>query len=84
MNTRQYKSILASSSDPTELSRTVQGIIIGASSIIMFFGLQFFHVVISQADVTTFAASIAAVVGGIMTIYGLFLKILNTYGRNPN
>lgn len=73
---------MASSSDPTELSRTVQGIIIGASSIIMFIGLQFFHIQILQADVTTFAASIGAVAGGIATIYGLVMKLVNAYGRN--
>lgn len=79
--TRQFKGVLASSADPTQLSTTVQGVIIGASSIIMFFGLQVFHIQIVQADVTTFAASIGAVVGGIATIYGLFKKLAYNYGR---
>lgn len=82
MNTRTYKGILASSDDPTQLSTTIQGLIIGASGIIMFLGLQVFHIQIMQADMTTFAAAIGAVVGGIATVYGLIKKLLNAYGRN--
>lgn len=79
----KYRGILASSSNPEELSKTIDGIVVGASSLIMFVGLNFFHVSIVQADVTTFAASLSAVVGGVMAIRGLILKIINTFGKQP-
>ena len=66
-----------------KLSTTIQGIVLGGSGIIMFLGLQFFHIQIAQADVATFAAAFGTVVGGIVAIFGLAKKLLNAYGRNP-
>ena len=78
----KYRGILASSSDPTgqTLSVTVQGIIIGLSSVIVFMGATFFHVQIQAADISTLATEVGTLIGAVVVIYGLVRKVINAVG----
>lgn len=78
----KYKGILASSSDPSgeTLSKTIEGIIVGASSLIVFLGTQVLGIPILSTDIGAIASAAGVVVGGIVTIYGVIKKILNRVG----
>lgn len=81
-----YKGVLASSSDPTgaTLSNTVQGIVVVLSAVVPFIALQYFHVTITASDISTLVTEIGALVGVVMTIRGLILKVINTFGTTPS
>lgn len=76
----RFKGIFASSSNPEQLSKTVQGFVIGLSSIIIFFGLNFFGITITTADVTDLATGLGTTAGGIWMIYGLIMKFVVAIG----
>lgn len=77
---KQYKGILASSSDTTgqTLSNTVQGIVVVLSAIVPMVALQFFHVTVSANDIASLVTEVSVVIGAVMTIRGLILKVLNS------
>lgn len=78
----KYRGMLASSSDPSgeTLSKTVEGVIIGASSLIIFAGLHFFNITVTANDVATLATEVGAIAGAIVTLYGLLKKLVNAVG----
>lgn len=78
----KYKGILASSADPSgeTLSTTVRGVIIGASSIIIFLGVQFFHVQITVDDVAMAATQVSMLISSGVAIYGIIMKIVHMFG----
>lgn len=77
---RVYKGILASSSNPEELSKKVEGAIIASSSIIIFFIGKFLHIQLGANDIVSLASEIGGVVGAITIIYGSIRHIINLYG----
>ncbi len=78
MNEKRFGAFLSSSTDPSKLAATVQGAILAVSSIIVYVGMNFLGIEITQGDITSFAAAAAAVVGGVATLYGLLRKIVVT------
>lgn len=77
--------ILQSSGNPEELSRTVKGIIISFSSVIILIASIYFHTSLSTDQVAAFADQVAQTVsavgiayGAIHTLYGLIMKIVHT------
>jgi len=78
----KYKGILSSSSDPSgqTLSKTIEGIIIGASSLIVFLFTSFIGIPILSADVVQLAPMFGTAIGTIIAIYGVIKKIVNRAG----
>ena len=66
---------LSSSADPTKVSATVSGIILGASSTIVWFAMTFLHLQITASVVSTLATGVGMTVGAIYFIYGLIRKV---------
>lgn len=73
---------LSSSTDPSQLAATIQGLIISFSSIIIFIG-ALKGIPVTEAGVASFAqqagataGAIGTAIGGIVTIYGLVRKII--------
>lgn len=70
---------LSSSENPDQLADTVKGIILGASSLVIYFGnilLHRFHFpfTIAEENVTAFAIYAGAAVSGAWTLFGLLKK----------
>lgn len=78
----KYKGILASSSDDTgqTLSSTVQGLVVVLSSVVPLLALQLFHVQVSASDISSLVTEGATIIGAILTIRGIVLKVINTWG----
>lgn len=68
------KSWLASSQDPTQVSNTVKGIVLGASSLIVLIGSQLFHIQLTADNVATLATEVGTLAGVIWFFYGLIFK----------
>jgi hypothetical protein len=75
---------IASSIDPTKLSNTIKGLIIGSSSLIILVASVKFNIQLSDSQVIAFADQIAQTVsavglaaGMIHTLYGIFVKVLH-------
>lgn len=77
----ELKTWIQSSQDPTQISNTVRGIVLGASALIMFAGTQFFHLTLSADDIASLATEVGAVAGGIWAVYGLVMKLVMLFGR---
>jgi VIT1/CCC1 family predicted Fe2+/Mn2+ transporter len=80
---RVYGSVFASSADPATLSSTADGIVTILSALLAILPLVGVHISLTQDDITTLVAAGIAVFGGVMTIRGLILKVINTYGTQP-
>lgn len=72
---------LQSSTDPTQVSSRVTGIVIGASSIIMFLAARFFHITLSADDMVSLASELGALAGAIWTIKGFIIWVLTKFGK---
>lgn len=70
----QLKSWLASSQNPTQISNTVRGAVLAASSIIVFFVAQFLHIQLSASDMVTIATELGGLAGCVWFFYGLLFK----------
>lgn len=68
------KSWLASSQNPTQVSNTVKGVVLGASAFIIFIAAQLFHVTLSANDVISLATEAGTLAGCIWFLYGLLFK----------
>lgn len=81
----KYKGILASSSDATgqTLSNTVQGLVVVLSAVVPLLALQFFHVQVTATDISTLVTEAGTIIGAMLTVRGLLLKVINTYGTSP-
>ena len=80
MPNKTLSPIVASSTDPTEVGNTVKGIILTASSLIIFFTFAFFHITFTQADVSSFADEVGITVGAIWTLFGVIHKVVVFFG----
>lgn len=70
----QLKVWLASSQNPTQISNTVKGAVLAASSVIVFLGAHFLHITLTAGDVTALATQLGALAGVIWFFYGLLFK----------
>ena len=68
---------LTSSNGTGELAKTVEGLIISASSLIIFFAAKYFGVTLLHADVSVYATQLGLSIGGIVTLFGLIRKVVN-------
>lgn len=68
--------VIASSSNPQNLSLTFQGISLVALIPTIVVILKLFGLDISEAEITQIATSITTVVGGITAIWGIVRKFL--------
>ena len=68
------KAWLASSQDPTQISNTVKGAVLGVSSLIVFFAAQFFHITLTADNVLSLATELGSLAGVIWFFYGLIFK----------
>lgn len=76
----ELKSFLQSSQDPTEIANKVKGCILAASSLIIFFAAQLFHIQLGANDVITLASEIGTLAGAIWAIYGCVLHLVTWAG----
>ena len=79
----KYKGIIASSQDPSQVSNTVKGLVLGFSAIIILVAQQFFHLALTATDVASLAEEAGIAAGAIWTIWGLVMKIVVYFGRVP-
>lgn len=70
----QLQTWLQSSQDPEQVSTTVKGVILGASSITVFLVAQVFHITLTADSLTTLATQVGAVAGAVVFFYGLLMK----------
>jgi hypothetical protein len=73
----------SSSADPSQISATVSGAILGLSALIIFAAAHLFHIVLSADDVTSLASGVGAVAGSVWMVYGLIRKLLIKTTGNP-
>lgn len=76
----QLSTWLQSSQDPTAVANKVKGLILFASSAIIFSAALFFHVKLSANDIISLATELGAVAGAVWTIYGVVLHIITWLG----
>jgi len=81
MEQPELHPVIRSSTDYTQVSATIRGAIIAASSIIIFFASQFFSVALTSNDVVTLATELGTVGGAIYFLYGLIKKVVVHFGR---
>lgn len=67
-------SWLQSSADPSEVSQTVRGVIVGASSLIIFILAHLFGITFTPENVLTLATDVGMLIGAIWGLYGLIFK----------
>ena len=67
--------LIGSSTDSSQLSATVSGIIVALSSLIILVASKF-GIMIDNVAVTSLAVQIGLVVGSMWTLYGLLRKVL--------
>ena len=56
---------MSSSADPSQVSATVSGAILGVSTIIIYAAAHLFHIVLSVNDITSLATGVGAVAGSV-------------------
>lgn len=66
---------IGSSIDPTKLSTTVSGVIIGLSVLIIWFA-QSLGFVVTNEQITTMAVQLGSAVATVVTLYGIIRKVL--------
>lgn len=69
-NKRVLYGALASSQDPSALGLKVQGVILGLSSVIIYFAAQMFHIQLGASDVVMLATEVGGVIGAIAAVFG--------------
>lgn len=76
----KLKGFLQSSQDPTVVANKIKGLILAASSIIIFFAAQLFHITLNGNDVVTIATELSTIAGAIWAVYGCVLNIVTWWG----
>lgn len=86
MDNRKYGS-LSSSVDSQKLATTVQGVILGASSLIIFLGAYFGHTILPD-QIESFATNIGvtisaatAVISTLAVVFGVLRKIVVSFAQ---
>lgn len=81
MNPTPLLPVFASSSNPTQISTTVTGVVIGASSLIIAGAMILFHVTLTADNITILGTDLGMVAGAIWFLVGLTHKVINKFGR---
>lgn len=68
------KSWAQSSTDSSEISRTIQGLIMGAGVVIIWFAHNFAHVELGDPAISMLAIQLGGAGAALWTIYGLLTK----------
>lgn len=71
----KHLGAIGSSIDPTKLSTTVSGVIIGLSVLIIWFA-QSLGFVVTNDQITTIAVQLGSAVATVVTLYGIIRKVL--------
>lgn len=71
---------IASSADETEISNRVKGIVLAASSLIIYFAAHLFGVQLTATDISSLATSFGIIAGAIWTIWGAILAMVRFFG----
>lgn len=82
MQNRKFGA-LTSSTNPDEVANTVKGLIVSFSAIIILLAQQFFHLTLSANDVLSFATEASLGAGAVWTLYGLGMKIIAHFFKQP-
>lgn len=81
MNTQPIlKSWLASAVNAQAVALHWEGVLLAASSTVVFFITTFFHISFSADDYASLVAGIGLVIGAIVFIWGLLRSILVYFG----
>lgn len=80
MSDRKLYGLLASSQDPSEIANKVKGVILAASSIIIFFAASLFHITLTATDVVGLSTEISGIAGAVWAIYGAILHLVTWFG----
>jgi hypothetical protein len=67
----------ASSSDATQVSNTIKGLVVAGSSVIILIAGLYLHIQLSSNDVLTFGTELGTTVGFIWFVAGLVLKAVH-------
>lgn len=84
MNPQPLSPLVASSTDSTQVGNTVKGLILGASSLIIFLAFRFFHLNFTAGDVSSLADEIGVTAGAIWFVFGLIHKLVAHFGKIRN
>lgn len=76
----QLRTWLQSSQDPTVVANKVKGIILAASSILIFLAAQVFHMTLTANDIIMLATELGTIAGAVWTIYGVILNLITWAG----
>lgn len=76
--------LVASSQDSTQIANTVKGLVIAASSSIIFAAAVVFHITLQASDVVSLATDLGVATGAIWTLYGLIMKVVAFFGSVQN
>jgi hypothetical protein len=77
MNKKLFGSVDITSSNGTgELAKTVEGLIISASSLIIFFSAKWFGVSLLDTQISLFATQAGLAVGSLVFFFGIIRKLL--------
>lgn len=74
------QSWLQSSADPTSVSLTVRGLIVSASSGIIYMAATIFNVALTPETVAQAATDIGMLAGSILFVYGILHKVVVRLG----
>lgn len=74
---------ITSSQNPEEIANTIKGMILAFSSIIILVASQLFHITLSANDVLSLASEAGSVAGAIWLLYGIGLKVLAYFFKQP-
>jgi hypothetical protein len=76
----ELKGWLQSSQDPTQIANKVKGVILLASSFIIFFVGHFFHITLTAEDVLSLGSELGAIAGLLWAVYGGILHFVTWWG----
>lgn len=71
--------VFSSSEDPNKLGDRAKGIILGASTLIIFCAHYFFGINIFAEDISQFASGVGAAISSLWFLYGLIKSLLVKY-----
>lgn len=81
MNPTPLAPFWASSQDPTKVSTTVDGFIVGASALIITIAGQFFHITLSPQNILTLGTDLGYIAGAMVVILGFSHKLIQKFGK---
>ena len=82
MNNQPLVPFFASSQDPTKVSTTVSGFIVGISAILIALAAQLFHITLTATDIVTLGTDLGMVAGAIVVILGFSQKLIQKFGKS--